>query len=186
MVIGGLGAALAWAGPAAWLEAWGRGQEPAARADLVVVAGCSVEPGGRPSPCLAARVDAGVALWRRGHAERLLLTGGVGEHAPAEAVVAAAYARTLGVPTEALRVEAASTSTEENARLGVAQEVPRSVIVVTDAFHQWRAQRCFAAQGVEVSGQAAEATWDRRLQGALREVLVVAYDAWTGRCAPPD
>lgn len=184
VVAAGVVLLLAHGAAAAALAAWGARETPDARADLVVVLGCSVEQGGRPSDCLASRVEAGVALWREGRAPRLLLTGGEGQHPPAEGVVAAAYARSLGVPLGALVVEARSTSTQENAALGLAVAPASSVILATDGFHLWRAERCFAAQGVSVSGRASEGQLVRTVPGALREVLVIAYDLWTGRCLP--
>ncbi len=158
---------------------------PSEEADTVVVAGCAAERDGTPGPCLAARVDVAVALWKQQPERLLLLTGGLADGRPAEGPVAAAYAQKLGVPVASLRVEARSTSTDENARFGLSVQPASSVVVVTDAFHQWRAQRCFLAAGVRVSGAPVTPPWDRAIPGALREVLVITYDLATGRCVPP-
>ena len=66
---------LGWALAALRLDARGSSSVPAARASAIVVLGCRVEETGEPSPCLAARTDAAVALWRRGVAPLIAFTG---------------------------------------------------------------------------------------------------------------
>lgn len=64
----------------------------------------------------------------------------------------AAYARELGVPDRSLRVERASRSTAENARLTAALLAPegiRRVWVVSQPFHTRRARRWFRRAGLE-------------------------------------
>jgi len=60
----------------------------------------------------------------------------------------------LGVRPEDLILEESSTSTYENAvesRSLLEQRGLERVVLVTDAMHMYRASRCFAAQGVEVT-----------------------------------
>jgi uncharacterized SAM-binding protein YcdF (DUF218 family) len=125
-----------------------RGRLPRpAPADAIVVPGAAVRPDGTASPALARRARAGAEAWRAGLAPRLVLTGGIVRHPPAEAVVAAAIARRLGVPEEALVLEIEARTTAENARRVAALGLGRRVIVVTDDFHAARCHlwfsRCF-------------------------------------------
>ena len=116
---------------------------PPERADLIHVLG-----GGLERPHL--RVDHAVALFHRGMAPRLLLTGtGFGID---WARRNGRRARELGVPDEALLLDASPRSTRAEARR--LEELARrdglqSVIVVTEAFHAGRAARLFerAVQG---------------------------------------
>ena len=52
-------------------------RDQARAADAIVVLGAA-QYVGRPSPVLRARLDHALALWRRGLAPRLILTGGTG------------------------------------------------------------------------------------------------------------
>ncbi|MCB9681111.1 MAG: YdcF family protein [Alphaproteobacteria bacterium] len=181
LVVAAVAAGLAWVGLAVALDAWGGAQVPDAHAALVAVCGCHVQPDGRPSACLEDRVRAGAALVVDGHAGRLLVTGGRGDGPVAEAVAAARLARDLGVAD--VVVEDRSTSTEENAVFGMALAPADRVIVVTDTFHLWRAERCFGVHA-HVSGQpVVPRRPGQRIDGALREVAAVAYYLATRRCA---
>jgi uncharacterized SAM-binding protein YcdF (DUF218 family) len=169
-----------WCLGAAALDGWGH-REPEGPWDAIVVAGCRVMPDGAPSPALARRVDRAVALWRGGAAPVLVFTGGVGDHGPAEGEVAAAYARAAGVPDGAILVEAASTSTEENAAGAAELLSAQRVVVVTDTYHVFRARRVFARYFAEVDGVGSTPEPWPRVRGALREVVAVLAYGLMGR-----
>jgi uncharacterized SAM-binding protein YcdF (DUF218 family) len=173
----------------AWLVAAGvldnYGQRAPARGgdwDAIVVAGCRVHADGRPSVALARRTRLAVQLWKEGFAPRIVFTGGVGEGKVSEAAVAAGMARTQGVPAPAIVLEDRSTNTEENARF--AREIlgdGARVLVVTDSFHVYRAQRVFARHFAKAGGAGSVGmTWPRT-RGAVREVGAIAWYAVNGR-----
>ena len=152
-------------------------------ADAIVVLGARVLPGGVPGGALRARVQRGVALWREGAAPLLVLSGGVGDHPPAEAEVMRALCLELGVPDEALLLEAHSRSTWDNARFTAALLRERGlgrVLLVTDPFHLFRARQHFWLQGVDAEPVAAPLD-DRnlglgeRLAWRVRETFAVLY-----------
>lgn len=177
-----LSGTLCWLGAAAMLDLYG-GQRPARDGwDAIVVAGCRVYPNGKPSPALARRVQLAVRLWRDGYAPKLVFTGGVGDHPPAEAQAASDLAHQLGVPRSAHVLEARSTSTEENARFASdAIGASRAVIVVTDAYHVLRCERVFGRYFARVSGVGSRGALDARIRGASREVAALAYYGLRGR-----
>lgn len=124
-------------------------------ADVILILGAA-EYRGRPSPVLKARLEHGLALYRRGLAPRILTTGGAGgDPIFTEAEVARDWLRQQGVPTEAIIVEAEGASTLASAvaaaeimrRMGL-----RSCLVVSDGYHIFRAKKILAAQGVTVYG----------------------------------
>lgn len=155
---------------------------PQGRWDAIVVLGCRVFPDGRPSFALSSRVRAAAELYAAGRAERIVLTGGVGEAGVAEAEVAAALAESLGVPRSALVLESRSTSTEQNARFAAETIVGRRVLVVTDAYHVLRSERVFARYFDEVGVVGTlNPRWWPRTRGALREVVALAAYAVQGR-----
>jgi uncharacterized SAM-binding protein YcdF (DUF218 family) len=133
-------------------------RERAVKADVVVVLGARVLPGGLGSPALRARVEKAVALYQRGLAPRLLFSGGVGVNPPAEARVMRELAVRLGVPEEACLLEERSHSTEQNARYSadmLRSLGARSVVVVSDPYHLLRARQYFRLHGFEVATSPA-------------------------------
>jgi uncharacterized SAM-binding protein YcdF (DUF218 family) len=197
------GAVVAWLIAAVWLDR--AAATPTARGwDAIVVLGCRVRADGVPSASLDRRVRHAVSLWRRGLAPHLVLTGGAAEGEPvSEARAAAALARSLGVPDDALVLEERSTSTEENARFArdailekadggrrtsaQSAQSARSarsarVIVVSDAYHVTRGGRVFERYfaAVETSGVRGAP-----MAGALREVAALAIYALLGRLDDP-
>ncbi|MCB9762483.1 MAG: YdcF family protein [Alphaproteobacteria bacterium] len=170
----------AWAGCALALDRYGQRTPPPGPWDAIVVAGCRVRPDGTASLALRRRVELGVALWQQGLAPRIVMTGGLGDHAPTEAQAAADVARELGVPRRAILLEDRSTSTEENARNAATIAGPR-VLVVTDAYHVARAERVFGRYFDEAVGVGSVGPLDARTRGALREVAAIGWYGVRGR-----
>ncbi len=171
---------IVWTALAITLDVWGQRQAARGTYDAILVAGCRVDPDGSPSPALDARVRLAVDLWRRGVAPRLVFTGGLGTYPPSEAAASARLAWSLGVPKSSTILEDRSTSTEENAANAAARLRASRVVVVTDAYHVFRARRVFDRHFAEVD--AVGTTYGRwsRVRGAYREVLAVAAYAARG------
>ena len=166
---------------AAWLDRFGQREPSSGGYDAIVVLGCRVGPGGVASLALARRTKHAVALYRRGLAPTLVFTGGVGEHPPSEAQVAAGLAAEWGVPREAMVLEETSTSTEENASRARELLDADRILLVTDAYHTFRAKRVFGRYFAEVSVSGSIGARGPRVRGALREVGAVAIYAFLGR-----
>jgi uncharacterized SAM-binding protein YcdF (DUF218 family) len=145
------------------------------RFDAIVVLGCRVMSGGAPSFALERRAQHAARLYHAGLAPLVITTGGVGDFPPSEAEVAARVLQEEGVPASAILREDASTSTQENAAFAKDRFGGRRVLLVTDAFHTWRAERVFARHYEEVVAVGMQSPiTDERTRGALREVLAVA------------
>lgn len=139
---GGLIAVVVWSAGLAWLvAAYARRHDPAP-ADVAIVLGAAVW-GTEPSPVFAARIDHGIALYRRGSVRRLVFTGGVGAgNRDAEAEVGRRRAIAAGVPDGRIAVETRSTITYENLRNARALLGPGAaprVLIVSDPLHMRRA-----------------------------------------------
>ena len=122
-------------------------------ADAVAVLGAAVSRQGvLGSPSLRRTIE-GVRLYHLGLAPRILLLG-PGRHAgPTEASVRARLARELGVPEQALELEARGTTTRQEARLAwerLGGQGRRRVLLVTGSFHMLRARALFARAGFQV------------------------------------
>jgi uncharacterized SAM-binding protein YcdF (DUF218 family) len=163
----------------------------AQRADVIVVLGARVWPSGRPSDALARRTLHAVKLYKEGLAAIIVCSGGLGTHPPTEAQAAARLAMDQGVPPEAIVLEEKSHSTEDSAffvsEIMHAQGWQRA-IVVSDAYHLWRANLLFDKAGVKAYPSPAH---DERyplskrvyLYHLGREVVAVAwytFKSWLG------
>lgn len=167
---------------------WYASHDRAAAADAIIVMGAA-QYLGRPSPVLKARLDHGVALYRRGFAPRLVLTGGTAEGDTAsEAAVSRAYVMRAGVADSALLLENDGRTTRESMR-AVARLLrtrgTTSVIVVSDPFHVFRAALLARRHGLDVvtSPTHTDATWKRVMRQpsyflaeTVKAPLVLALD----------
>lgn len=130
----------AWIGSIAMVVVWGLRDE-AAPADAIVVLGAA-QWDGRPSPVLRARLEHAHALWSKGHAPWLVVTGGVGAgDTTSEAVVGQRFLKQLGVPSQRILLEAEGRTTDQSIR-EVAEMLRgrklRRVLLVSDPFHMLR------------------------------------------------
>ncbi len=116
----------------------------------VVVLGALVRRDGAPTEALRARVQVGVSLWQRALATRLVFSGGSPDGRPSEAEVMQRLALELGAPPDRLELEAASRTTQENARCCARLLPEREVLLVTCDFHLARASAHFREVGFAV------------------------------------
>jgi uncharacterized SAM-binding protein YcdF (DUF218 family) len=113
---------------------------------------------GHVMPETDRRVRAGVALYERGLAPRLVLTGGPAPHDRVEAEVMRDLAIHLGVPAAAILIEPTARDTIDNARESVrllcADDSPApcqpDIILVSSPYHLVRAQSLFECAGATV------------------------------------
>jgi len=148
--------------------------------DVAVVLGAAVKPGGLASESLIRRVAHGVGLYQAGRVPRLLMSGGVGRHPPAEAHLMRDLAVAAGVPEEAISIEARSRDTLENAAFSreiLERHGWRRVLVVTDAYHLPRALYTFRRLGVAADGEPAP-TPTLLLGTRCREALAFLTYLW--------
>src|SRR5215213_5755184 len=105
----------AWAFSAVEVLLWST-RDDARPASAIVVLGAA-QYVGRPSPVLRARLDHGIALYKRGLAPRLVLTGGSGPgDTTSEAAVSRRYAMKQGVPDSAILLETEGHTSSESLR----------------------------------------------------------------------
>ena len=167
-----------------------RGGEPGAddlggeKIPVAVVLGTEVLEGGRPSRTLEARVRHAVRMYAGGEVDRLVVTGGLGKHPPAEAEVMARILREEGVPEEAVLVEDKAESTWDSARflVGVlAEKGVREVLVVTDPLHCVRTAAAFERVGINARPEPVYSSpmwrdpWSRRGQFFRESGALVWY-----------
>lgn len=162
---------------------------PHQRLDAAIVLGAPVREDGTLSTVVEERVVAGIALWRAGLADVVVMSGGYGPRAVAgvpEAVAMGARARVLGLPEHALRLEVSSRTTRENAQRCAELLHPegrRRVWLVTQPFHLRRASFWFRREGFEpspwwIEGSVQYAEPRVGLRWVLREYVAWAHLGW--------
>jgi uncharacterized SAM-binding protein YcdF (DUF218 family) len=150
-------------------------------ADAIVVFGAA-EYAGRPSPVYRARLEHAYDLFERGLAPLVITTGGAGKDPKfSEGQVGRDYLAKLGVPDVNLIAETQADDTEQSARrVAVILEANelKSVLLVSDAYHLYRAKRMMERQGITVyvsprPDSIPKTAWGRWL-AALREAFSYA------------
>lgn len=122
-------------------------------AEAIVVLGGGVAPNGTLGGSSLRRLVHGVVLLRQGRAPLLVLLGGNYGSRVSEAEVRAALVRELGIEPALVLVEAAASTTREEANRARALLVPRGIrriLLITDAHHMVRASAVFRGVGFEV------------------------------------
>lgn len=149
-------------------------------ADYIVVLGSGII-GKKVTPLLAARIERGMELLYSNPNAVLIMSGGQGpgEDIP-ESVAMAAYAVGKGVDAERIIMEQKSVSTEENllfSRKLMDKEAPK-IVIVTTAYHVFRALILAKQQGLKCVGFGAKAKWYFTLNALIREFVGYLRLTW--------
>lgn len=150
------------------------------KADYIIVLGSGIL-GTKVPPLLAARIDRGIELFRLNPDARLIMSGGQGpgEDIP-ESEAMAFYALERGVDIERIMMEQKSSSTEENLRFSrelMVKENPK-IIIVTTAYHVFRALILARRQGIKCTGFGAKTKWYFTLNALIREFAGYMRLSW--------
>ncbi|OFJ84044.1 SanA protein [Neisseria sp. HMSC072F04] len=110
-------------------------------ADAAVVLSTRAYERGRLNPCLVARVEAAVELYRAGKVKKLVMTGGVSRDLQSSAGNMQMIAEKMGVPKEDIIQEREAGNTFENIVFSrkFIENSPR-VVIVSAGFHLARAR----------------------------------------------
>ena len=149
-------------------------------ADYIVVLGSGII-GKKVTPLLAARIERGMELLHCNPNAVLIMSGGQGpgEDIP-ESVAMAAYAVDKGVDAERIIMEQKSVSTEENllfSRKLMDKEAPK-IVIVTTAYHVFRALILAKQQGIKCVGFGAKTKWYFTLNALIREFVGYLSLTW--------
>jgi len=150
----------------------------------VIVLGCQVK-GRRPSKMLARRLDAAVTYLNEHPEFPCIVSGGKGDDEEiSEALCMKNYLTEKGISESRIIMEDRSTTTVENlifsGELLDSMGLPRSIVLVTDGYHQYRAQLIAEKQGFDKVGAVSADTelrfittyWVREWIAILHEALL--------------
>ncbi|MGI8664353.1 MAG: YdcF family protein [Acidimicrobiales bacterium] len=165
---------------------WASRQDDARQSQAIIVLGAA-QFDGRPSAVLSARLDHTVALYERGIAPLIVVTGGnqPGDRFT-EAETSATYLEAHGVPGTAIERE--TTSTNSYDELAAAARFLRAkgithVVLVSDPFHAFRIDAIADDVGLDAlvspTGTSPLSGLDS-IEAMGRETLAVALGRITG------
>lgn len=147
-------------------------------ADVAVVLGNTVQPGGQPSARLAARLDRAYDCYAASRCRILFVSGGVDPAGTDEAAAMRDYLLARGVPADRIVVDSAGVDTWATARHASAymrEHCYTRALAVTQYFHVPRTMLALKRQGVaEVSGAYPAFFEMRDLYSVFRELPAVA------------
>lgn len=163
------------------------------RMDSAIVFGARAYKDGRYNPCLVARVEKAVALYKNNNVTKLILTGGYdSEDGVNEAETMQKIALEKGVKKEAILLENKATSSYENVVYSKAlmeKEGIRSAFLVSEPFHTTRIELIARSLGMSTVPSAAVDSpcwtkWTYFSRYSLKEPLAVMYYLLTGKITP--
>ncbi|MGA2123236.1 MAG: YdcF family protein [Acidimicrobiales bacterium] len=134
-----------------FVQIWLRGHEHSTRSAQAILVFGTTEDNGVPSPELTARLDQALHLYDLGRAPWVAVTGG---RRPGdvytEAGVSATFLEDHGVPAARILKGAGSDTWQNVATVlgALKRHHIRTVITVTDPFHEYRAMAISSAQGL--------------------------------------
>ena len=145
----------------------------------VVVLGCQVR-NGAPSLMLSRRLSAAYGYLKDNEDVKVVVSGGKGEdESISEAQCMKDWLVGKGISSERIYMEDRSVSTEENLRFSkrIIEEngLPERITIVTDAFHQLRADILAEKQGIESCNISADTAWYLLPTYWVREWFGVVY-----------
>ena len=157
----------------------------AADPQCILVLGCAVWAGKRPSPMLQDRLDTAIELYQKGVAPKLLFSGDNGSVYYSEPDCMLNYALEQGVPAEDIYLDFAGFSTYDSIYRAKAVFCAERVIVVTQKDHLFRALNLAGSLGIDAKGVASnQQSYSGRYYRELREVLARDKDVFKGLLKP--
>ncbi len=146
-------------------------------ADCILVLGCGVRPDGQPSLMLRDRLDKGLALYEAGAAPKLLLSGDHGRAEYDEVNGMKNYVMAKDIPSEDVFLDHAGFSTYESAYRARDIFQAKTVVIVSQRYHLYRAVYIARSLGLDAWGVSAEdISYFGQLGREAREVLARSKD----------
>lgn len=123
--------------------------------DCILILGCGVRVDGTPSPMLEDRLETGIDLYNNGAAAKILISGDNGQITYNEIHVMLHYLLDRGIPPEDIFCDHAGFSTYDSVHRANSIFGAQRMIIVTQKYHQYRAQFIASKLGIESIGVCA-------------------------------
>ncbi len=155
--------------------------------DCIMVLGCRVYEDGRLSDMLQDRVHVGISLWQAGLCDTLLMSGDSQDPQSYDEVGAMRRAALeAGVPENCIKTDPSGLSTYESVARMARDYAGKSVLIVTQEYHLYRALYIAEKLGLEAYGVGADLrTYGGQFKRDLREVFARCKDVYFALEQPP-
>lgn len=145
--------------------------------DAILVLGARVWDNGSPSGVLEDRLDTGISAYQAGVSDRLLMSGDHGQDDYDEVNAMKDYALEQGIPSENIFMDHAGFSTYESVYRARDIFQVKTVLIVTQEYHLYRALYIARALGLNAYGVAADRSVYSGIVGfEAREILARVKD----------
>ena len=154
-------------------------------ADCILVLGCGIRDDGTPSLMLRDRLETGVALYEAGAAPKLLMSGDHGRKDYDEVNLMKDYAMEKGIPSEDIFMDHAGLSTYDS--MDRARDIfcAKTVVIVSQEYHLYRALYLAEKLGLEAYGvPALDVNYRGQAYREFREMLARSKDFCTAVIQP--
>ena len=154
-------------------------------ADCILVLGCGVREDGTPSLMLRDRLETGVALYEAGAAPKLLMSGDHGRKDYDEVNLMKDYAMEKGIPSEDIFMDHAGFSTYDSMVRARDIFCAKTVVIVSQEYHLYRAIYLAEKLGLEAYGvPALDVNYRGQAYREFREMLARSKDFCTAVIQP--
>ena len=145
--------------------------------DCIIILGAGVRKDGTPSSMLRDRLDAGIELYKRGVAPKIIMSGDHGQRRYDEVNAMKKYAIEHGVPSKDIFMDHAGFSTYDSMFREKEVFKVKKAVIVTQKYHMYRALYIANKLGIEARGVPAEdIKYSGQLGRDIREVLARTKD----------
>lgn len=147
-------------------------EESGIHAQAVLVLGASVFADGTPSDILADRLEVAADLYLAGAADSIIVSGDNRDAHYNESDAMKDYCIGLGVPADAIIVDHSGYDTYASVYRARYEYGMDSVLIVTQAYHLYRALAIAHGLGMEAEGVPADkGSYDNQMSYSIREIL---------------
>ena len=154
-------------------------------ADCILVLGCGIRDDGTPSLMLRDRLETGAALYEAGAAPKLLMSGDHGRKDYDEVNLMKDYAMEKGIPSEDIFMDHAGFSTYDSMVRARDIFCAKTVVIVSQEYHLYRALYLAEKLGLEAYGvPALDVNYRGQAYREFREMLARSKDFCTAVIQP--
>ena len=153
--------------------------------DCILVLGAGLKADGAPNKMLQERLDKGIELYKRGIAEKLLLSGDNGQVEYDEVNAMKTYVIDAGIPSEDIFLDHAGFPTYESVYRARDIFRVKKVIIITQKYHLYRALYIAEGFGLEAYGVIPDSrVYSGQNYREIREILARNKDFFTTLMKP--
>lgn len=147
--------------------------------DCILILGAGVKDDGTPSDMLADRLKRGIKLYFAGCSDKIIMSGDHGRQGYDEVNVMKQYAIDAGVPSDAIFMDHAGFNTYDSVVRAKEIFCAKSVLIVTQRYHLYRALYIAEAVGLTACGSdAAYCTYRGQTYRDIREAAARVKDSF--------